>query len=168
MFRRPSQKSEAESEPEVDFAAQNFLDEERQEARASFHRSIVRWGLAFVAIFAMAAMAFWWSGSAFRYSTARVQQRSRPTYEITGVITDSRTHKPIPWAEVSTDFQFGGAFFSTTADLDGQYTIETLAEPHDLVVKANGYQSARLHVGKQWFSWTPKGSERRDVALNPL
>lgn len=157
-----------ESGPEFAFETQNFLEEERLEDRVSLHRTLVRWGLAFAGIFAMAAMAFWWSGSAVKYSTARVQQRSRPTYEITGVITDTRTHKPVPWAEVSTDFQFGGAFFSTTADHDGRYTIQTLAEPHDLVVKANGYHSGRLHVGKQWFSWTPKGSERRDLELNPL
>jgi hypothetical protein len=154
------------SEPEIDFGAQNFLDEERQEDRLSMHRTMARWILAFIAIFCFAAMAFWWSGSAVRYSAARVQNRSNPTYQVTGVVTDARTHQPIPWAEISTDFQFGGAFFSTTTDQNGQYSLNTLAEPHGLIVKANGYVSTRLQVGKQWFSWTPKGSERRDAELN--
>jgi hypothetical protein len=152
-------------EPEIAFETQNFLDEERQEDRVSLHRSLVRWGLAFLTIFCFAGMAFWWSGSAVKYSAARVQNRSKPTYQVTGVVTDARTRQPIPWAEISTDFQFGGAFFSTTTDQNGQYSLNTLAEPHDLIVKANGYQSARVPVGRQWFSWTPRGSERRDAEL---
>ena len=155
------------SEPEFSFDAQNFLDEERQEDRVALHRTLVRWILSFGVIFCFAAMAFWWSGSAVRYSAARVENRSKPTYQVTGVVTDSRTGQPVPWAELTTDFQFGGAFFSTTTDQNGLYSISTLAEPHDLVVKANGYQIARVHVGKQWFSWTPHGSEKEDVALSP-
>jgi hypothetical protein len=146
---------------------QNFVDEQRDADRVSLHRTLARWILAFVVIFGFAAMAFWWSGSAVQYSAARVQNRSHPTYQVTGVITDAVTHHPIPWAEISTDFQFGGAFFSTSTDQNGQYALNTLAEPHDLIVKANGYQSARVHVGKQWFSWTPRGSEKRDAELTP-
>jgi hypothetical protein len=155
------------TEPEVEFNSQNFFDEERQDDRLAMHRTMARWILAFLVIFGCAAMAFWWSGSAVQYSAARVQNRSHPTYQVTGNITDSRTHQPIPWAEISTDFQFGGAFFSTTADQNGQYSINTLAEPHDLVVKANGYQTRRVHVGKQWFSWTPHGSEIENSELTP-
>ncbi len=160
-------RKESEPDAEALFSPQNFLDEERQEDRLHLHRTLARWILAFIAIFCFAAMAFWWSGSAVQYSAARVQNRTNPTYEVTGVITDGKTHKGIPWAEVSTDFQFGGAFFATNTDLDGHYTINTLAEPHDLIVKANGYQTARLRVGKQWFSWTPHGSEKRDAELLP-
>jgi len=155
------------SEPEFDFGPQTFLDEERQQDRISLHRTLVRWALAFATIFGLAAMAFWWSGAAVRYSTARVQNRSNPTYEISGVVTDGRTHRPVAWAEISTDFQFGGAFFSTSTDLNGRYSLNTLPEPHQLVVKANGYQPAHLSVGKQWFSWTPRGSEQRDAELVP-
>jgi hypothetical protein len=162
VFRR--RKS---SEPEITFDSQNFLDESRQEDRLSLHRTLARWITAFVVIFCFAAMAFWWSGSAVKYSAARVQNRSNPTYQVAGSVKDAGTHQPIPWAEISTDFQFGGAFFSTTTDQNGQYSINTLAEPHDLMVKANGYRSARIHVGQQWFSWTPHGSERRDAELIP-
>ena len=154
-------------EPEVRFDAQTFLDEARQDDRVALHRTMMRWILAFTAIFCFAAMAFWWSGSAVRYSAARVQQDTKPTYKVTGTITDAQTHQPVPWAEISTDFQFGGAFFSTRSDENGQYSIDTLAEPQDLVIKANGYHIARLHVGKQWFSWTPHGSERKDAELTP-
>ena len=160
------------SEPELEFEAprfeaRNFLEEERQEDRIALHRTLARWLLAFIAIFWCAAMAFWWSGSAVQYSAARVQNRSKPTYQISGVITDSRTHQPVPWAEVSTEFLFGGAFFSTICDQNGQYSIMTLAEPQDLLVRANGYLELRLHVGKQWFSWTPHGSEKRNAELIP-
>ncbi len=156
-----------DSEPEIVFTSQNFLDEERGADRLAMHRSMARWILAFAAIFTSAAMAFWWSGSAVQYSAARVQNRSNPTYQVTGVVTDKRSHQPVPWAEISTDFQFGGAFFSTTTDQNGAYAINTLAEPHDLVVKANGYQSGRIRVGKQWFSWTPHGSEVENAELTP-
>jgi hypothetical protein len=156
-----------DSEPEINFDSQTFSDESRQEDRVSLHRTMARWILAFGVIFCFAAMAFWWSGSAVRYSAARVQNRSNPTYRVTGEVTDAQTHHPIPWAEISTDFQFGGAFFSTTTDQNGQYSINTLPEPHDLIVKANGYQSARVPVGKQWFSWTPHGSEKKDAELTP-
>jgi hypothetical protein len=159
--------SEPDVVPEPHFGAQNFFDEERAADRVALHRTLARWVVAFVLIFCAAAMAFWWSGSAVQYSAARVQNRSKPTYQITGVVTDARTHRPVPWAEISTDFQFGGAFFSTTSDQNGQYSINTLAEPHDLMVKANGYQSARLHVGKQWYSWTPHGSEKLNAELVP-
>jgi hypothetical protein len=162
VVRRPK-----DSEPEAPLSAQNFLDEERIEDRVALHRTLARWILAFLVIFCFAAMAFWWSGSAVRYSAARVQNRSNPTYQVTGTIRDGRTHLPIPWAEISTDFQFGGAFFSTATDQNGQYSLNTLAEPHDLIVKANGYQSSRVHVGKQWFSWTPHGSEKEDAELTP-
>ena len=155
------------SEAEAAFTSPTFFDEERSADRLAMHRTLARWILAFAVIFSFAAMAFWWSGSAVRYSAARVQNRSNPTYRVTGSITDSRTHQPIPWAEISTDFQFGGAFFSTTTDQNGQYSINTLAEPHDLVVKANGYQTSRIHVGKQWFSWTPHGSETENTELTP-
>ena len=53
------------------------------------------------------------------------------------------------------------------AEFESPAALNTLAEPHDLIVKANGYQSARLPVGKQWFSWTPHGSERKDTELTP-
>ena len=161
-MRRPK-----EIEPEFDFNSQNFLDEERVADRHAMHRSLARWILAFIAVFCFAALAFWWSGSAVRYSADRVQQRTKPTYQVSGVITDSRSHQPVPWAEVSTEFQFGGAFFSTTTDQDGKYLLNTLPEPHDLVVKANGYRTNRIHVGKQWYSWTPHGSEKEDTELIP-
>jgi hypothetical protein len=166
--RLPRRISRETSEPEFEFNPQNFLEEERTQDRLALHRTLAKWIVAFIVIFCGAALAFWWSGSAVQYSAARVQNRSNPTYQVTGVITDSRTHQPIPWAEVSTDFKFGGAFFSTSADQDGRYSINTLAEPHDLVVKANGYQQGRIHIGKQWFSWTPQGSERRDGELTPV
>jgi hypothetical protein len=156
-----------DSEPDIVFTSPNFFDEERTADRLQMHRTLARWILAFATIFGFAAMAFWWSGSAVNYSAARVQNRSNPTYQVTGAITDSRTHHPVPWADISTDFQFGGAFFSTTTDQDGHYSINTLAEPHDLVVKANGYQTTRIHVGKQWFSWTPHGSEIENRELTP-
>ncbi len=156
-----------DSEPEFDFTSQNFLDEERVADRLAMHRTLARWVLAFIGVFCFAAMAFWWSGSAVRYSAARVEQRTKPTYEVSGSVTDVQTHQPVPWAEISTDFQFGGAFFSTTTDQEGKYSLQTLAEPHDLVIKANGYQTKRIHIGKQWFSWTPGGSEVTNAELTP-
>lgn len=156
-----------DTESEFSFSSQNFLDEERVADRRAMHRTIARWTLAFIAVFCFAAMAFWWSGSAVNYTAARVEQRSKPTYKVSGTVTDAHTHQPVPWAEVTTDFRFGGAFFSTTADQNGYYSLDTLAEPQDFLVKANGYQISRIHVGKQWYSWTPGGSEVENAELTP-
>ena len=166
MGRRP-RVSEPEPEDDV-FVVQNFLAEARADDRVAFHRTVVKWILGFVAVFFLAWMIIWWSGSTVQYSAARVENRSKPTYRISGTITDARTHQPVPWAEISTDFQFGGAFFSTTTDVNGLYSLNTLAEPHDLVIKANGYLQGRIHVGKQWFAWMPHGTEKSDAELTPV
>jgi hypothetical protein len=165
--RGPTKGEPEEDDPRDLFATQNFLDEERAADRASIRRTLVKWILAFGGLFGMAAMVFWWSGAAIEYSANRVQKRSNPTYEVTGTVIDRRTHQPVPWVEVSTEFQFGGAFYSSSTDLAGHYVIETLAEPHYLVFKANGYATERAPVGKQWFSWMPRGSEVRNVQLTP-
>lgn len=169
LRRRPWKTNEPGEDEDIRalFAAQNFLEEERAADRATIRRSAIKWTIAFGGLFLLTGLIFWWSGAAIKYSADRVQQRSVPTYEVTGTILDSRTHQPVPWVEVSTEFQFGGAFFSSSSDFGGHYTIDTLAEPHYLIFRANGYLPGRVQIGKQWFSWLPRGSEVHDVLLTP-
>ncbi len=145
----------------------SYTDDMNQEESRFNRRQLVILSIAFVACCAFIAGALWWAGSAFRYGAERVQNKATASYEVSGTVTDSVTRKPIPWATVATDFQFGGKYFEATSEADGKYVLLTLAERHRLIFRANGYREASVNVGKQWFSWLPKGSEHRDIALSP-
>lgn len=145
----------------------SFSDDMREEEGRFNRRQLVIWSIAFFACCAFITGALWWAGSAFRYGAERVQNKTIASYEVSGTVTDAVTKKSIPWATVATDFQFGGKYFEATAEADGKYTLLTLAEPHRLIFRANGYREASVNVGKQWFSWLPKGAEHRDIALSP-
>ena len=70
-------------------------------------------------------------------------------------------------AQVTTDINFGTQFFETNADAGGTFSLMTLAEPHKLLVRASGYRDASVTIGRQWFSWLPKGEEKRDIEMLP-
>ena len=89
------------------------------------------------------------------------------TYRVSGVILDRNTHRPIPWAQVQTDFAAGQQFFSATADQNGTFSLMTLPERQHLVVNANGYRTGSISAGRQWFAWLPRGSEQRKIELSP-
>ena len=125
------------------------------------------WAVAFLALFGFVFLAFWWSGSAIRYGAGRVTDSVGASYQVAGSVADKKTGKPVPWAEVQTDFASGPQFYSTTADRNGEYALLTLPERHRLIVRANGYHAASITVGRQWFAWLPHGSERRNVELTP-
>lgn len=145
----------------------SFADEERTIERSESHRRIVTWGLAFVLLFAFVFLAFWWSGSAVRYGAGRVNSAMGATYRVSGIILDRSTHRPIPWAQVQTDFAAGQQFFSTTADQNGSFSLMTLPERQQLQVSANGYRTGLVAAGRQWFAWLPRGSEQRSIELSP-
>ncbi len=143
------------------------FDEERIAENRLHGVLLIRWGLGFAALFVLGVCALWWSGSAVRYGAARVHGIGEPTYQVRGTVRDSVTKHPVPWASITTEITFGPQFFETNADDTGAYTLMTMAEPHKLIVRANGYRETRVPVGKQWFSWLPKGAEERDIMLTP-
>lgn len=145
----------------------SFLDEERAAERSEWRRLLIRWTLSFGLLFVAVFMAFWWSGSAVRFGASRVTGATTPTYRIWGVVVNSRTGEPVPWARLSDDPSGNPPFFNSEAGQDGSFSLLTLAEPHKVQISAIGYKSKTLSVGRHWFVWWPRGSERRRIELMP-
>jgi len=146
---------------------QTFLDEQIHDDRFEARRLFVRMTFGFAALFALVFLAFWWSGSAIRFGAARVTESNAPTYRIWGTIRDSRSGHPIPWAAVEDESSGNPPFFRADADVEGVYSLLTLAEPHQVRISAVGYRSALVRIGKAWFVWWPRGEERHDIGLAP-
>lgn len=139
--------------------------DEAADERAELRGQIIRWAVAFSLIFAAVFFAFWWSGSALRFSAARVIDAAAPTWQVQGSVRDAATGQPVPWAEVQDDPGGRPPFYSTQADQHGHFTLLTLAERHKLRVTAPGYRAASVTVGRMWFIWMPKGAQLEDICL---
>lgn len=146
---------------------QSFLAEEIQTERSEARRLMLRITIGFAALFAFVYLAFWWSGSAIRFGAARVTASNAPTYRVWGTVRDARSNQPIPWAAVEDDPSGSPPFFRTDADAGGVYTLMTLAAPHAVQISAVGYHPIVLQIGRPWFVWWPRGTERLDASLSP-
>ena len=131
-------------------------------------RSALRLALLFALLFGCVFGAFWWAGSAVRFSAARAGDRSAPTWRVRGIVRDAVTHRPIPWALVEDDPAGQPPFFRADADYSGVYELVTLAEPHRIRASAPGYRPVMLDVGRAWFVWMPRGNEKKNIELWPL
>jgi hypothetical protein len=145
----------------------SFLDEEIASERVEVRRLLLRWAAGFVILFGAVFLAFWWSGSAVRFSAARLTGSNPPTYRVWGDVRDARSGQLIPWAALEDDPAGDPPLFRAQADRNGAYSLLTLAEPHRIRVSAVGYLPTVLRVGKPWFIWWPRGDERRDISLVP-
>jgi hypothetical protein len=145
----------------------SFLQEEIEDERLESRRLLLRWTVAFVLLFGLVFLAFWWSGSAIRFGAARVAAANSPTYRVWGTVRDAKSGQPIPWAAIEDDAAGNPPFFHTDADAAGSYSLLTLAEPHQVRISASGYRPLTARVGRPWFVWWPRGSERCDVRLTP-
>lgn len=145
----------------------SFLQEEIEDERVESRRLLIRWIAAFVLVFGFVFLAFWWSGSAVRFGAARVTAASAPTYRVWGTVRDANTGQPIPWATIEDDPAGNPPLFRADADASGSYSLQTLAEPHEVRISAVGYRPALERVGKPWFVWWPRGAESHDVRLKP-
>ena len=72
---------------------------------------------------------------------------ARPTFVVTGTVTDASTGKPIAGAKVSDDDFGPKPYRAATTDAEGKYSYMTWPEEHTIVVEAPGYE-------KQTFSLT--------------
>jgi hypothetical protein len=144
-----------------------FREEDDAEARRFLPGQFVRWGLAFAFLFAGVFFCFWWSGSAIRFSAARVADRATPTLRVKGVVRNAATGEPLPWAKVEDDPAGTPPFFRTEADRNGEFRLLTLTEPHHLRVTVSGFSPGTIQVGRQWFVWWPHGDEECDIRLSP-
>ena len=130
--------------------------------------SALRLAIVFALLFGCVFFAFWWAGSAVRFSAERVAARSSPTWRVSGTVRDAVTRQPIPWAAVEDDPAGQPPFFHADADYHGVFELLTLAEPHRIRVSAPGYRPLSLDIGRAWFVWMPRGSEKKYIDLLPV
>ena len=157
MWRGPWRRFRQEGEPE-DVA----------DSGDSWVRPALRLAIIFALLFAGVFFAFWWAGSAVRFSAARAADRTTPTWTISGTVRDAVTHQPISWALVEDDPTGTPPFFRADADYGGAFELLTLAEPHRIRVSAPGYQPESMSIGRPWFEWMPRGNEKKNIDLRPL
>jgi hypothetical protein len=144
-----------------------FWRDEKSEGRSLISKQLLRYGIVFALVFAGVLFAFWWSGSALKFSASRVDGNTAARYAVSGVVIDARSGGPVPWAVVRDDPSGRPPLHATMAGVDGAFKLLTVAEPHYIEVAALGYKPARLKVGKTWYMWMPAGAERLDVKLEP-
>ncbi len=144
-----------------------FWRDEQRGNRGEMRRQTLRWGLLFAVVFAFVFFAFWWAGSAVHFSASRVETSTAATWRVSGAVRDARTGAPVAWARIRDDPAGRPPLFEATATLDGSYELLTVAEPHEVVATALGYRTQRVKVGRFWYLWMPKGSERVDIVLEP-
>jgi hypothetical protein len=138
------------------------------DSRQLFVRTALRLAAAFALIFGGVFFAFWWSGSAIRFGTARAANRATPTWRVSGAVRNAATRQPVPWALVEDDPSGRPPFFRTDADHAGVYELLTFAEPHRIRVSSPGFQTRVLDVGRPWFVWMPEGREKVNIDIRPL
>ncbi len=142
--------------------------EDAAESGDSWVRPALRLAIIFALLFAGVFFAFWWAGSAVRFSAARAADRTTPTWRISGTVRDALTHQPVPWALVEDDPAGPAPFFRAEADYGGAFELVTLAEPHRIRVSAPGYHPESVSIGRAWFEWMPSGNEKKNIDLRPF
>jgi hypothetical protein len=142
--------------------------EDAAESGDSWVRPALRLAIIFALLFAGVFFAFWWAGSAVRFSAARAADRTVPTWRVSGTVRDAVTHQPIPWALVEDDPAGTPPFFRVDADYGGAFELVTLAEPHRIRVSAPGYHPEAVEIGRAWFEWMPRGNEKKNIDLQPV
>ena len=143
---------------------QEFWEEENSTGRREMRRYALRWMLIFAVLIGGIFFAIWWSSSAVRFSSSRVQQSTGPTYRVSGIVRDT-AGKPVPWAEITDELSGRPPLFHTTADRFGAFELLTIAEPHKIQASALGYKPAVRQIGKAWYMWMPKGAEKIEIVL---
>ena len=156
-----------QSSHQDEFRPASFPEEVDGDLRRQYGKQAIRYVAAFAALFAAGCAVVWWSTATVRFASARTGMRAAPTWTVAGVVRNSLTGAPVPWARVSDDPAGLPPLFHAEADLRGGFELLTMAEPHRLRITAPGYLPATIAVGRRWFFWTPRGRERRDVKLTP-
>ncbi len=153
--------------PDPEEIRSGFLAEEEAEARRLLPGQILRWTVAFGLLFTFVFFFFWWSGSAIQFGAARVAERPVATWKVVGTVRSGSTGEAVPWATIRDSPAGRPPFFQTNSDPEGHFELLTLAEPHRVLVEANGYRAKAVSVGRQWFIWWPKGQEDIEIRLIP-
>ena len=131
-------------------------------------RAVLRLAIVFALLFGVVFFAFWWAGSAVRFSAARAGDRTSPTWRVSGTVRDAITHQPVPWALVEDDPAGPPPLFRTDTGYGGDFELLTLAEPHRIRVSAPGYHTSVVNIGRAWFVWMPRGNEKKNIDLLPM
>jgi len=146
----------------------NDWEEERLGAGGLWSRTVLRLAVIFALLFGFVFFAFWWAGSAVRFSAARAANHTIPTWIVSGEVRDAVTRQPIPWAVIEDDPAGQPPLFRTDANIRGVFVLSTMAEPHRVRASAPGYAPRSIPIGRAWFIWMPHGKERKIIELSPL
>jgi hypothetical protein len=168
LWRRYRQHHESWEEAEPGDWEPGGLESGGMESGGMWMRSALRLAIVFGLLFGCVFFAFWWAGSAVRFSAARAGDRTVPTWRVSGTVRDAVTHQPVPWALVEDDPAGQPPFFRAEAGYSGVFELVTLAEPHRIRVSAPGYRALWLDIGRAWFVWMPRGNERKNIDLLPV
>lgn len=144
-----------------------FWREEELADRREMRRQFLRWGLLFGALLAFVFFAFWWSGRTVHFGASRVEMSTHATWRVRGTVRDARGGAPVAWAELQDDPAGRPPLHSAIANLHGAFELNTIAEPHDVLVSAFGYRPKKVRVGRNWYLWMPRGSEQLEIQLEP-
>jgi hypothetical protein len=144
-----------------------FPEEVSRDLWGQYRKLALRYLLAFAILFGFACVAVRWSGSVVRFAAARTGGRAVPAWTVFGVVRNSLTHAPVPWAVVADDPAGPFPHLRADADLHGAFELLTFSEPHRLRITAPGYRPATIPIGRAWFLWRLRGREQRDLELSP-
>jgi hypothetical protein len=86
-------------------------------------------------------------------------------FQINGIIKDSETKKPLPFATIKTE-----KIFSTISDVDGKFNFRLGMQPESLTVSYVGYESKTISLSeiKSFFTiyLVPKTDALKEVAIS--
>lgn len=119
-------------------------------------------GLVVVFLFVM-----WRSSSAVDFAITRIHETTPPRYRIVGIVKNAKTGQPVSWPTVYDDPKGRPPHYKGEPKSDGTFELNTVAEPHNVIVTALGFRPATFRVGKTWYLWLPSGEERVVVMLPP-
>jgi hypothetical protein len=149
----------------ADLRPLEFWQEEEANIRAEMRRHILHWFILLIVLFSVTWFVAWWASSSIHFSASRVEATTKATWRVFGVIRDDATGEPVTFARIADSPKGRPPRFEASADHLGHYELMTVAEPHEIIVLAFGYQPLRLEIGRPWYRWMPEGGERCDVRL---
>jgi hypothetical protein len=142
-----------------------FWRDEAARARDEWRYLIVRWTIAFVLVFGFVVYAVWWAGQTVRFGASRVEGVTAATYRVYGIVRDSASGEPVPFAKVQDDPRGRPPHYETLADHLGHFELVTVAEPRKLLVSALGYRPRLADIGRKWYAWQPADTQRVELEL---
>jgi hypothetical protein len=141
-----------------------FWEEEAEETRRDLRSASLKLLVLFLSVLTVLGFLLWRSQAAIEFASSHIQGQTDRRYQLTGIVRDAATGKPVPWPLLHDEFD-GRVYFQGSGKPDGTFAFATVTTAHKLVVTAFGFRPATVPVGRPWFTWLPAGSESLEVRL---